>query len=259
MSTLKVTNIQHPSASNPGLQLDTSGVCYQLGMRNLLINGNPLINQRAYVSGTATVGANEYTLDRWRVVTSGESITFSDSNNIRTVTAPAGGVEQVVEGENLLSGTYTLSWTGTATATVDGNPVTNGGQVTLTGGTDVTVRFINGTFSLAQLERGSVATPFEVRPGGTELAMCQRYFEQMYLTLGGYHTAGNYLRSSRNFSVHKRVAPTITLGSLLEGANITNGTMIIDQISTESFRLIAQVNATGDAYISFFVTAEAEL
>ena len=133
MSTLKVTNLQHSSASSPGLQLDTSGVCYQLGMRNVLINGNPLINQRGYVSGTATTGANEYTLDRWRVMTLGQSITFTDSNNVRTVTAPAGGVEQVVEGESLLSGTYTLSWTGTATATVDGNPVTNGGQETASG------------------------------------------------------------------------------------------------------------------------------
>lgn len=176
MSTLKVTNLQHPSASNPGLQLDASGACYQLGMRNMLINGNPLINQRSYVSGTATTGANEYTVDRWRVVTTGQSITWTDSNNVRTVTAPAGGVEQVVEGLNLLSETYTLSWTGTATATVDGNPVTNGGQVTLTGGTDATVRFINGTFSLAQLEPGPVATPYEVRPIGTELALCQRYY-----------------------------------------------------------------------------------
>lgn len=146
------------------------------GTRNVLINGNPMINQRGYVSGTATTGANEYTVDRWRVVTLGESITFSDSANVRTVTAPAGGVEQVIEGVNLLSDTYTLSWTGTATATVDGNPVTNGGQVTLTGGTNATVKFSGGTFSLAQLERGTVATPFEHRNYGDELALCQRYY-----------------------------------------------------------------------------------
>ena len=180
MSTLKVTNIQNPSASNPSLVFETDGSCYQLGPRNVLINGNPLINQRSYVSGTATVGPNEYTLDRWRVVTLGESITFSDTENVRTVTAPAGGVEQVVEGVNLLSGTYTLSWTGTATATVDGSSVANGGQVTLTGGTNATVRFSNGTFSLAQLERGSVATPFEHRTFSDEYSRCQRYYQKTY-------------------------------------------------------------------------------
>lgn len=146
------------------------------GMRNLLINGNPIINQRGYVSGTATTGANQYTLDRWRVVTSGQSITWADSNNVRTVTAPAGGVEQVVEGLSILSGTYTLSWTGTATATVDGSAVANGGQVTLTGGTNATVRFSSGTFSLAQFEVGTKATPFERRSYGQELALCQRYY-----------------------------------------------------------------------------------
>jgi len=130
------------------------------GFRNLLINGNPTINQRAYVSGTNTTGANQYTLDRWRVVTSGQNITFSDSAGVRTVTAPAGGVEQVIEGGSIIGGTYTLSWTGTATATVNGVACLNGGNVTLTGGADSTVRFIGGTFSLAQLEAGTTATPF---------------------------------------------------------------------------------------------------
>ncbi|MES2714062.1 MAG: hypothetical protein V4653_20975, partial [Pseudomonadota bacterium] len=78
------------------------------GFRNLIINGNFNINQRAYVSGVATVGANQYTLDRWRVVTSGQNLTFAASGNGNLVTAPAGGVEQVVEGANVLGGTYLL-------------------------------------------------------------------------------------------------------------------------------------------------------
>jgi hypothetical protein len=35
-------------------------------------------------------------------------------------------------------------------------------------------------FTSAQLEEGSVATPFEQRPIGTELALCQRYYEKSY-------------------------------------------------------------------------------
>jgi hypothetical protein len=156
------------------------------GFRNVIINGNPTINQRGYVSGTATGGANSYTLDRWRVVTSGQNITFTTSANVRTVTAPAGGCEQVVEGASILSGTYTLNWTGTATATVNGSAVAKGGNVTLTGGTNATVKFSSGTFSLVQLEPGPVATPFEQRPIGTELALCKRYaqwvpFSQAFL------------------------------------------------------------------------------
>lgn len=146
------------------------------GMRNALINGNPTINQRGYVSGTATTGANQYTLDRWRVVVSGQALSWTDNENTRTVTAPAGGVEQVVEGINLISGSYVLSWVGTATATVNGAPVANGSPVTLVGGVNTTVRFSGGTFALAQLEPGTRATPFERRSYGQELVLCQRYY-----------------------------------------------------------------------------------
>ena len=259
MSTLKVTNIQHPSASSPGLSLDTSGLCYQLGTRNVLINGNPMINQRGYVSGTATTGANEYTLDRWRVVTLGESITWTDSNNVRTVTAPAGGVEQEVEGLNLLSGTYTLSWTGSATATVDGNPVTNGGQVTLVGGTNATVRFSNGTFSLAQLERGTVVTPFELRGYGQELALCQRYYESFTQDIRrGSSEANEQQHEIIRFATTKRVVPSVTFVGSASAVNVvTDGGAYT---TTSGFNwTVTPAAATGYSVVGRQFAADAEL
>ncbi|MDH4581366.1 DUF2793 domain-containing protein [Pseudomonas sp. BN415] len=147
-----------------------------LAEQNLLINGNFAINQRGYVSATNTTAANQYTLDRWRVVTSGQNLAFSASGLGNQITAPAGGVEQVVEGNNIQGGVYTLSWTGTATATVNGTSISNGGQTSsLTAGSNVTIRFSGGTVSLAKFEKGSVATPFEARPYSLELQLCQRY------------------------------------------------------------------------------------
>jgi hypothetical protein len=151
-----------------------------LSNRNKLINAQGLINQRVYVSGTATTTANQYTVDRWKVVTSGQNLAFSTTANVVTFTAPAGGVEQVVEDLNVESGTYVLSWTGTATATVNGTARAKGETFSLTGGSNVTVRFSSGTFSLPQLEKGTSATPFEYRPFGSELALCQRYYETTY-------------------------------------------------------------------------------
>ena len=149
------------------------------GFRNLIVNGNPVINQRGYLAGTPTTGANQYTLDRWRVVTSGQAASWTDSGGVRSVTAPAGGMEQIVEGANILAGIYTLSWKGAATATVNGSPVANGGQITLPGSTNATVRMSGASWSLLQLEPGPKKTPFEMRPRGIEQMLCQRYYQTL--------------------------------------------------------------------------------
>lgn len=147
--------------------------------RNRLYNGNFAINQRGYVSGTATTAANQYTLDRWRVVTLGQSVTFAASGNGNQITAPAGGYEQVIEGANIEGGVYTLSWVGTATATVNGAAIANGGQTAaLPANTDVTIRLSGGTVKEAQFEVSSTATAFEQRPAGLELLLCCRYAYQ---------------------------------------------------------------------------------
>jgi hypothetical protein len=186
-----------------------------LSFRNKLINGLGTINQRGYVSGAATVGANQYTVDRWRVVTNGQNLTFVASGNGMLLTAPAGGVEQVIEGNNMEGGVYTLSWIGTATATVNGAAVTNGGQTaSLTAGADATVRFIGGTFSFPQLEKSVTATTFEQRHFGIEFALCQRYLpawqisntsEDIAMGLTS-STAGGVV--SFSMPVQPRVAPT---------------------------------------------------
>jgi hypothetical protein len=187
------------------------------GFRNILINGNFAINQRGYVSGTAVGAANTYTLDRWKVLTSGQSVTFAASGNGNQVTAPAGGLQQVIEDINVGGGTYTLSWTGTATADVNGSAVTNGGQVTLPANTQATVTFSGGTVSQAQLEPGYAATPFEQRTVGAELALCQRYAVQYNSSTAlfthfatGYATAANNGYVLMQHPVKLRAMPTLT-------------------------------------------------
>lgn len=143
--------------------------------RNLIINGQGRVNQRRYTSGLATTIVNQYTLDRWRLPISGQSLTFTGNESRRIMTAPAGGAEQVIEGRNIVGGTYVLNWTGTATATVNGVARSKGAAFTLTANTNATVRFTNGTFTDVQLELGSLCTPFEWNTWDLELAKCQRY------------------------------------------------------------------------------------
>jgi hypothetical protein len=146
-----------------------------IGAKNALINGNFGINQRA-VSGTVTLSAGAYGHDRFKAGASGCTYTFATSNNITTLTITAGSLIQVIEGINLQSGTYTLSWTGTAQGKIGGGSYAGSGVTgTVTGGTNLNIEFDTGTLSLIQLEAGSVATPFEYRQYGQELALCQRY------------------------------------------------------------------------------------
>ncbi len=212
--------------------------------RNLIINGNPVINQRVYVSGTATSGANQYTLDRWRVVTSGQSVSWTDSAGIRTVTAPLGGMEQVIEALNNLGGVHTLSWTGTATATVNSVSVANGAQVTLTGNTNVTIRMSSGTWSQLQIEQGSIATPFERRQYAAEEALCQRYYREVNFLVSGVATAAlQDVYGVVNFAP-MRVAPTVvrTAGtftnSTLPSSVVVTASSIVDFIRSSAAGVI---------------------
>lgn len=71
-----------------------------------------------------------------------------------------------------------------------------------------------------QLEPGSVATPFERRPIGTELALCQRYYEVLgpMTMMFPWGNATQIVRSHSSFAVTKRDAPTITMGSKIAGS-----------------------------------------
>jgi hypothetical protein len=70
-----------------------------------------------------------------------------------------------------------------------------------------------------QLEVGSVATPFEHRPFGAELALCQRYYETGSVgdPVGvsyGLAAGSNYKVKDVSFAETKRATPTIVLSSL---------------------------------------------
>jgi hypothetical protein len=65
-----------------------------------------------------------------------------------------------------------------------------------------------------QLEAGSVATPFERRPYGTELALCQRYYFRMQPASSsqafgvGFNDSTTAARAFAQFPVVMRIAPT---------------------------------------------------
>jgi len=97
---------------------------------------------------------------------------------------------------------------GTAGAWAAGNLFSTTGATSILGTNGATL-YITGV----QLEKGSAATAFENRQYGTELALCQRYYErleaqsQFWVPNGGYL---NYIVLLWQFRVPKRAAATLS-------------------------------------------------
>ena len=78
----------------------------------------------------------------------------------------------------------------------------------------------SGTFDIAQVqvEPGPVVTPFERRPIGTELALCQRYYQEVDSFSAGSGGPIASLDCRGPFAVPMRTTPTVTVS----GAGNTN-------------------------------------
>lgn len=205
------------------------------GNINAIINGNFQINQRA-VSGTVTLAAGIYGHDRWKAGASGATYTFATTNNVTVLTISAGSLIQVIEGVNLYSGTYALSFSGTAQGKIGaGSFAASGVTGTAVGGTNLNIEFNTGTVSLVQFQPGSEVSPFERRDIGRELILCQRYLPVIVSTPGstGFAASGFAQSSSQGnilymFKTTTRVPPTglvaVNIGAFGFTTQVASGT-----------------------------------
>ena len=132
-----------------------------------------------------------------------------------------------------------------------------------------------------QLEKGSVATPFEVRPYATELALCQRYYQKTYNmgTAPGTNVSGvgaivvtasnSTIVPGAQFRATMRAAPTIVMynpysttsgviGLLSNGFDTGAATAEVSTTSDSGFRYVA-VTVTSGVIYQYHYTANAEL
>jgi len=184
-----------------------------------------------YSSMTGTFCANiqNSAVDRSYVAT--YTISSANTWEYKTLTIPGdtSGTWLKTNGENM-----TIKWdlgsgsnyNTTAGAWQAGNYRNTSAQANLIGTSSATF-YITGV----QLEKGSTATSFDYRPYGTELALCQRYYEKSYdigtapatnTTIGTFNFSGS---SEGNGNVivpiqysTKRTAPTLT-GYLASGTS----------------------------------------
>lgn len=199
------------------------------GLRNVAINGGFTINQRAYASAAA-LASGAYGHDRWKAGAGGGNYSFTQlaSNTLITIAANKTLI-QVVEYKNVQATRYVVSWTGTALGRVGVNSATPSGAYAAspivisgqTAGTTMSVEFGNGASSgtlgdvmIVAASAGTVDTPFEQRPYGMELALCQRYYYRITADDTAYVFGIAYADSATSgfscgqFPVTLRTSPT---------------------------------------------------
>jgi hypothetical protein len=137
---------------------------------------------------------------------------------------------------------------GTAGSWVAANYLSATGATSVVGTSGATF-YITGV----QLEAGSVATPFERRPYGTELQLAQRYYYQSDILIYVGGNGSNFIDTLQHTIVPMRTTPTI----VRTGNGIVTGATAGSTITGRSTVLIEAYNsaiAAGGSY-----TASAEL
>lgn len=260
------------------------------GMRNRLINGNMLINQRAFGGGALAAGVYGY--DRWKAGSGGANFSVSAAG---VITHNSGPAVQVIEDNNAsdLAGnqvtisvedpsaavSVSLAFSATNTNSVSGSiPAGSGRQsVTLTlpagtGNLTLTLSASSATYKRVQLEPGAVATAWDHRPRTLELVLCERYYWQGLPWASGIntpiYTSGGYQSFAYSFPATMRTTPAMTISnSSWSTGNLntnfgTNGIQVSPNVN--GFRILVQSSAAAsNCYVDWsgggYFAADAEL
>ena len=117
----------------------------------------------------------------------------------------------------------------------------------------------NNTIQLTgmQLEEGSVATPFENRPIGLELSLCQRYYERLTNINTPFimYTPNGDTRVSIPFKVQKRMVPECTISGAISSlavgtsGNATNMWLTISSVGEKTVDGIYSIMVTNPSVL----------
>jgi hypothetical protein len=159
----------------------------------------------------------------------------------------------------IATGTFTINSTVTQYAVQIAIPAaaTTGIEILFTVGAQT-----SGTWTIGnpQIELGASATAFDARPIGTELALCQRYFQKISYTVGGAQAfAGQILYFPLNNPVTMRSSPTL----IITGSGTTGGMNNQPAGAASDSSLYLQTNSfsaiTSNGTASGFYTLSGEL
>ena len=217
------------------------------------------------IEGVRTFSGQQVTVSFWAKADGNKPIAVNFLQFFGSTGSPSAVVDGIAPGKYTLS----TSWqkiVHTATITsVSGKSITEGEDylrlaIFYDAGSNLNARTDNlgqqsGTFEIAQVqvEAGPVATPFERRPIGTELALCQRYYEEVIVDLRASATNAR-LQGHAALKVTKRAAPSITqVGGTPAGLTFESDASSVDFIHPTT------TTGTQNQTIATKLTLDAEL
>jgi hypothetical protein len=180
------------------------------------------------------IPGSQWTLSFWVNIDASsrnvESLTFCDDfNGTNTVTCSAGGglsyteIDTAANNWRRYSVTYTINNNAPAATNaalrVNLGTVTQSGQLAITG---------------VQLEPGPVATPFEQRPIGLDLSLCERYYIDRRLRSQDSALAGFDLFV---YPTTMRALPTVAASSGISVGTVLSGSVTFSHNSNQNFNL----------------------
>jgi len=194
------------------------------------------------ISGTYTIG----TTNTWEYKTLtfvGNTADVIANDNTRGLLC----IWQLGAGSDRTSGTLRTTWTAYAVADEAVGQVNNADSTS-------NDWYITGV----QLEVGTVATPFEHRSYGQELALCQRYYETGVADFRSGSSGAESFVSSTKFIREMRAIPTTAYTAAASATSNVSGTPSLVALSTNTLRLTVASAAGGDVYYvrNFSLSAE---
>jgi len=199
-------------------RITSSNTAFTNALRVTGASGNTatIVGQRIEVQNSYDLAGKTVTLSFYAASSASITLTWKAfyagaANDFTTQTQSNTGTQATTSTLTKYSATFTLPSAATTGVSIE---FATSGSAFTSGSIDITG---------VQLELGSVATPFERRSFGQELALCQRYYEiisSVNTTI--YYQASNNFYFSLQYA-YKRTSPTVTFASTTSNIAIYSG------------------------------------
>ena len=226
------------------------------------VAGSGAVKNNLQITGAASVtavgiGQRIEQLNSYDMAGSTATLSVNISNSLLTTvtwtayyatTADTFGTLASPTRTQIATGTFTVNSTLTNYSTQISIPsaATTGIEIVFTVGAQTSGTWVIGN---VQLEKSSIATSFDYRPYGTELQLCQRYFERLPAgSMGMVAIRTNAWYGYIHWQTEKRANATAVLNGTLNfvgsAGDVNNQTPVgIDQLTTKSCRAYLQTGS----------------